>query len=219
MMVYQPLFQSYFCLVLLLLQSSCRNSCWSSWGSWSQCSVQCGHSGTRTRRRYVSPSYGCSYVIDDYGCPGSSFARTSCGRYCHNGGTLRSSHCSCPRGYRGTCCETSEFMYLAFGILEVQLYVGMGNPPPLFFGPAQTSPFHNYTLSFQDTEGHDCGSVQQADKVPKYQHSTKQAYYQSGALDKKKQRNQRSSTMFITYLYFATIKLINFRIALSLHIK
>ncbi|XP_078671205.1 von Willebrand factor D and EGF domain-containing protein-like isoform X1 [Branchiostoma floridae x Branchiostoma belcheri] len=69
-----------------------RRSCVWHWNSWSACSAPCGPSGTQTRT-----ASGC-------GAPGPQ-TRT-CNRFCHNGGTLLTSSCRCPLGFRGTCCET-----------------------------------------------------------------------------------------------------------------
>ena len=48
---------------------------------------------------------GCS-------CPGSSSKTESCGNSCQNGGTARSSYCSCRSGFVGQCCETSKTQYV-----------------------------------------------------------------------------------------------------------
>lgn len=84
---------------------SARNCQVDSWTSWSSCSYRCGTSGTqsRTRRQVQAASCGGS-------CPYRMRETRACNRNnCRNGGTPRSSGCSCRSGFRGTCCEYGEF--------------------------------------------------------------------------------------------------------------
>ncbi|CAH1277637.1 Hypp9730 [Branchiostoma lanceolatum] len=62
-----------------------------NWNAWSACSAPCGNAGTQTRT-----ASGC-------GAPGPQ--TQPCNRFCHNGGTLLTASCSCPKGFAGTCCE------------------------------------------------------------------------------------------------------------------
>ncbi|CAH1259095.1 Hypp2151 [Branchiostoma lanceolatum] len=68
-----------------------RRRCDWHWNGWSACSAPCGASGTQTRT-----ASGC-------GAPGPQ--TQACNRFCHNGGTLLTTWCSCLPGWIGTCCE------------------------------------------------------------------------------------------------------------------
>ena len=75
-----------------------------SWTSWTSCSHQCGSSGTQTRTRQVVQGASCGGT-----CPYNLVETQACNRdSCQNGGTPRSSGCSCRAGYGGTCCEQGE---------------------------------------------------------------------------------------------------------------
>ncbi|XP_048583423.1 uncharacterized protein LOC116619209 isoform X2 [Nematostella vectensis] len=78
-----------------------KNCVVSSWGAYSDCSHQCGNSGTRTRTRRVTEpqKYGGK-------CPFHLSETIACNRNaCKNGGTPISGRCKCRAGYEGTCCE------------------------------------------------------------------------------------------------------------------
>ena len=82
----------------------------SSWSHWSQCSHQCGTSGTqrRTRKKTVAESCGgsCSFAL---------LETRSCNTdNCQNSGTPTSQGCSCIPGYRGTCCEKGKLKKISF---------------------------------------------------------------------------------------------------------
>ncbi|CAH1277638.1 MUC4 [Branchiostoma lanceolatum] len=62
---------------------------------WGACSAPCGSAGTRTRT-----ASGC----------GAASETQACNRFCHNGGTLLTASCSCPKGFAGTCCELEVAM-------------------------------------------------------------------------------------------------------------
>ena len=81
----------------------------SSWTSWSSCSHQCGTSGTQRRTRWKTQTASCGGTECFY----SPQQTRACNRdTCQNGGTPRSSGCSCRPGYWGTCCDQGECMSL-----------------------------------------------------------------------------------------------------------
>ena len=80
------------------------------WTSWSSCSHRCGTSGIQQRTRQQTVAASCGGT-----CPYHFHERMACNRdSCRNGGSPYSSGCSCRLGYRGTCCEHSEFSTLNF---------------------------------------------------------------------------------------------------------
>ena len=78
-----------------------RNCVAGSWTSWGACSHQCGTSGTQRRTRPQTSPASCGGS-----CPYTFGDTRACNRdKCKNGGTPRSSGCSCRPGFRGTCCD------------------------------------------------------------------------------------------------------------------
>ena len=56
--------------------------------------------------RYVAGQ--CRSIINTHGCPGSNEETASCTQQCRNGGTLGTTSCRCPAGWRNDCCQTSK---------------------------------------------------------------------------------------------------------------
>ncbi|OWF52999.1 Sushi, nidogen and EGF-like domain-containing protein 1 [Mizuhopecten yessoensis] len=74
------------------------------WKSWSQCTASCG-GGYQTRERlvwhHIRPE--CT-TFEDCASNDMGYERQQCNRICYNGGTMGSWSCTCPAGWRGTCC-------------------------------------------------------------------------------------------------------------------
>lgn len=76
----------------------------SSWSHWSQCTHQCGTSGTKTRKRKKTVAESCGGS-----CQFALSETRSCNTdNCQNSGTPTSQGCFCKPGYRGTCCEIGK---------------------------------------------------------------------------------------------------------------
>ncbi|XP_076821043.1 SCO-spondin-like [Clavelina lepadiformis] len=71
----------------------------SPWTPWSNCSTQCGPSGTSTRERFIQVQSSC----EGLSCPDDLIENRPCNRFCFNG-EIRSTECFCELGWRGTCC-------------------------------------------------------------------------------------------------------------------
>ena len=79
----------------------CKVSLWSKWGP---CTHKCGTSGMMKRTRAKTVAEACGGT-----CPYVFYQTQKCNRgKCQNSGTPTSSGCSCPPGYRGTCCEIGK---------------------------------------------------------------------------------------------------------------
>ena len=75
---------------------------WGDWGRWSECDKTCGGFGKQFRRRPKAHEALCG----GKGCDGEFEQEKPCNRLCHNGGTLQhDGKCSCPKDYRGSCCQ------------------------------------------------------------------------------------------------------------------
>ncbi len=87
----------------------CPGECWGPYGEFTECSAECGDSGVKWQIRAVQPSAQCVNWVASHGCPGEASRSDECNRGCENGGTPLATSCTCPAGYRGTCCQTRTY--------------------------------------------------------------------------------------------------------------
>ncbi|XP_071960920.1 spondin-1-like [Antedon mediterranea] len=82
-------------------ERSCKERCsdceYSDWGLWSDCSHECGNSGTKFRARNVLKVCGI--------CSEPTTEEHQCNRFCYNEGKLTNQgFCECPKSFSGQCC-------------------------------------------------------------------------------------------------------------------
>ncbi|XP_071943927.1 SCO-spondin-like [Antedon mediterranea] len=74
---------------------------WSEWGSWSECTPNCGVNRYKIRNRDIMKEAVCGGAP----CNGTSTERNECEPLCLNNGLIINDKCKCTTPYSGDCCE------------------------------------------------------------------------------------------------------------------